>query len=191
MVQSEKLYTMSDSRTESERRQWMNRKIQMTVNGKEEVFYIGHGNDRWLVPDEETLSKTLRERLNLTGTKEACGQGACGCCTVLLNGQAVPSCQILTADCDGAAVLTVEGLADPVTGELDPIQQKFIDKYAFQCGFCTPGIIMAAKGLLMKNPTPSMEEIKTALSGNQCRCISQYHVFDAVAELAEENRAGK
>lgn len=166
----------------------MDKKVRMTVNGKEEVFYIGHGKERWLVPDEETLSKTLRERLDLTGAKEACGQGACGCCTVLLNQEAVPSCQILTADCDGAEIVTIEGLADPVTGALDPIQQKFIDKYAFQCGYCTPGIIMAVKGLFNKNPSPTAEEAKMALSGNQCRCISQYHVLEAVEELAAENR---
>ena len=165
----------------------MSKIIEMTVNGKREVFYIGHSGTRYEIPDEETLSFTLRERLDLTGTKEACGQGACGCCTVLLNGKAVPSCQILTVDCEGADIVTIEGLADPETGELDPIQQMFIDKYAFQCGFCTPGIIMATKALLMKNPTPTRKEIEEALAGNQCRCISQYHVFDAVEALSARN----
>ncbi len=166
----------------------MSKKIEMTINGKKETFYIGHAfGDRWMVPDEETLSQTLRERLNLTGTKEACGQGACGCCTVLLDDWAVPSCQILTADCDGKTVVTIEGLQDPVTGELDPIQQKFIDYAAFQCGFCTPGIIMALKGLMIHNPHPTREEIEEALSGNQCRCISQYHVIDAAVDLAGQN----
>lgn len=165
----------------------MDRKIQMTVNGKREVFCIGHSGLSWEVPDEETLSITLRERLNLTGSKEACGQGACGCCTVLLNNDAVPSCQVLTSDCDGADIVTIEGLQDPVTGELDPIQQAFIDKYAFQCGFCTPGIIMSLKGLFLKNPTPTRDEVEEALSGNQCRCISQYHVIDAAMAVAGEN----
>lgn len=166
----------------------MARKINMTINGKPEIFYIGHSGDRWEVPDEETLSFTLRERLNLTGTKEACGQGACGCCTVLINNEAVPSCQVLTADCDGKQITTIEGLQDPQTGELDPIQTAFIDKYAFQCGFCTPGIIMALKALLIKNPTPDKEEITEALSGNQCRCISQYHVLEAAQSVVEQNK---
>lgn len=165
----------------------MGKKIQMTINGKTETFYIGQQEDRWTIPDEETLSTTLRERLDLTGTKEACGQGACGCCTVLLNNRAVPSCQVFTADCDGAEIVTIEGLQDPKTGELDPLQNAFIEKYAFQCGFCTPGIIMALKGLFIKNPKPTREEIGEALSGNMCRCISQYHVFDAAEYYMEKN----
>ena len=165
----------------------MSKQIEMTINGRKEIFYVSHSGGRFDIPDEETLSFTLRERLNLTGTKEACGQGACGCCTVLLNGKAVPSCQILTADCEGADIVTIEGLQDPMTNELDPIQQAFIDKYAFQCGFCTPGIIMASKGLFLENPTPTRAEIEDALSGNQCRCISQYHVFDALEALSAEN----
>ncbi len=166
----------------------MAKKIKMTVNGKPEVFFIGHEEGSFFVPDEETLVFTLRERLNLTGTKEACGHGACGCCTVLVDNEAVPSCQILTADCDGKNIVTIEGLQNPETGELDPIQQAFIDKYAFQCGYCTPGIIMALKGLLIKNPTPERAEIETALSGNQCRCISQYHVFEAAELVVEQNK---
>lgn len=166
----------------------MSKQIQMTINGKKEIFMIGHGGATWEIPDEETLSQTLRERMNLTGTKEACGQGACGCCTVLMNNEAVPSCQILTVDCDGADIVTIEGLQDPFTGELDPIQQAFIDKYAFQCGFCTPGIIMALKALFIKNPEPSRREIEIALSGNQCRCISQYHVIEAAEEVVKQNK---
>ncbi|MDO4556839.1 MAG: (2Fe-2S)-binding protein [Lachnospiraceae bacterium] len=165
----------------------MSKQIEMTVNGKKQVFSVGHSGMQGEIPDEETLSHTLRERLDLTGSKEACGQGACGCCTVLMNDEAVPSCQVLTVDCDGAEIVTIEGLQDPVTGELDPIQQQFIDKYAFQCGFCTPGIIMALKGLFIKNTNPTRQEIEVALSGNQCRCISQYHVFDAAEELAKQN----
>ncbi len=166
----------------------MSKVIHMTINGREEAFQIGHSGLRWEVPDEETLVETLRERLNLTGTKEACGQGACGCCTVLINDVAVPSCQVLTANCDGANIVTIEGLQDPDTKELDPIQQMFIDKYAFQCGFCTPGIIMVLKGLFIKNPHPTRKEIEEALAGNQCRCISQYHVFDAAEALAAQNQ---
>ena len=163
-------------------------RVEMTINQKREIFFIGHSGSRWEVPDEETLSTTLRERLNLTGTNEACGQGAWGCCTVLMNGVAVPSCQVLTANCNGADIVTIEGLQDPKTGALDPLQQVFIDKYAFQCGFCTPGIIMVLKGLFMKNPQAGTEQIKEALSGNQCRCISQYHVIDAAETYVNQQR---
>ena len=168
----------------------MSEKIVLTVNGKKEVFNLGN-ESRYDIPYEETLSFTLRERLNLTGTKEACSQGACGCCTVLMNGEAVPSCQILTSTCNGAEIVTIEGLEDPKTHELDPIQQAFIDEYAFQCGFCTPGIVMATKGVLLKNPTPTHDEIAEALSGNQCRCISQYHVFNAVESVVQKMQGGE
>lgn len=164
----------------------MSRQIQMTVNGKKVSFLAGQEGSFGMIPYEETLVDTLRERLNLTGTKHACGQGACGCCTVLKDQEAVPSCQILTVDCDGADIVTIEGLADPKTGELDPIQQAFIDEYAFQCGYCTPGIIMTLKGLFIKKPHPTREEIREALSGNMCRCISQYHVFNAAEKIASE-----
>lgn len=96
----------------------------------------------------------------------------------------MPSCMQLTVDCDGCHITTIEGLADPETGELSKLQQAFLDQYAFQCGFCTPGIIMASKALLDKNPHPTEEEIKEALSGNYCRCISHYHVIEAVEEAA-------
>ena len=96
---------------------------------------------------------------------------------------AVRSCITLTVDCDGKHITTIEGLQDPLTGALDPIQQAFLDKYAFQCGYCTPGIIMATKALLDKTPHPDDGEIKEALSGNFCRCISQYHVFEAIGEV--------
>lgn len=167
----------------------MERKVHMRVNGREVSFVIGHSQDAWVVPDEETLVTTLRERLDLTGAKEACGQGACGCCTVLINNVAVPSCQTLTADCDGADIITIEGLQDPKTGKLDRLQEIMVEKYAFQCGFCTPGIIMALKGLFLKNENPTRKEIEEALSGNQCRCISQYHVIEAAVGYARERNA--
>ena len=169
----------------------MSRTIQMKINGKKEVFMVGHSGVRGEIPDEETLCTTLRERLNLTGTKEACGQGACGCCTVLVNRKAVPSCQIFTADCDGKDIVTIEGLEDPVTHDLDPIQKIVIEKYAFQCGFCTPGIIMTLKGLFLADSSPTRDQIAEALSGNQCRCISQYHVLDAAVELSRRNKEEK
>lgn len=131
------------------------------------------------------LVDTLRNRLSLTGSKSSCRQGACGCCTVIMDGNAVPSCELLTVECGGHEITTIEGLAAP-DGTLDPLQQAFIDYYAFQCGYCTPGIIMAAKALLMKKPHATHNEIAEALSGNYCRCISQYHVFDAIESLTQK-----
>ncbi|TQI68600.1 (2Fe-2S)-binding protein [Clostridium sp. KNHs216] len=155
--------------------------ITLYVNGTEYRFSVGTMFGQ--LPPSETLSETLRNRLGLTGSKQACGEGVCGCCTVIVDGDAITSCITLTVDCDGKHVITIEGLQNPVTGELDPIQQAFLDKYAFQCGYCTPGIIMATKALLDKTPHPDDGEIKEALSGNFCRCISQYHVFEAIGEV--------
>ena len=152
------------------------------VNGVERVFSMGDAFGQ--VPYSETLLETLRDRLGLTAAKRGCDEGACGCCTVILNGEAVPSCMKLTADCDGAHINTLEGLADPVTGELSDVQQAFLDYNAFQCGFCTPGIIMTTTALLQKNPNPSEEETRDTLAGNYCRCISHYHVYEAIASLA-------
>lgn len=154
----------------------------LTVNGVKRVFSMGDAFGQ--VPYSETLLETLRDRLGLTGAKRTCDEGACGCCTVIKDGDAVPSCMLLTANCDGAEITTLEGLADPETGELSKVQQAFLDYNAFQCGFCTPGIIMTATALLDKNPNPSEEEVRDALSGNYCRCISQYHVFEAIASVA-------
>ena len=125
----------------------------LTVNGVKRVFSMG--DDFGQVPYSETLLETLRDRLGLTGAKRACDEGACGCCTVIKDGDAGPSGMLLTADCDGAEITTLEGLADPETGELSKVQQAFLDYNAFQCGFCTPGIIMTATALLDKNPNPS------------------------------------
>ncbi|MDR1766212.1 MAG: (2Fe-2S)-binding protein [Lachnospiraceae bacterium] len=163
--------------------------IAMTVNGREYEFSVGTRFGQ--VPPEETLVETLRRRLELTGAKQSCSEGACGCCTVILNGDAVPSCMMLTVDADGADILTIEGLEDPATGQLDPIQQAFIDAAAFQCGYCTPGIIMALKALLNKNPAPTEKEVDEALSGNYCRCVSHYHVFDAVRDLIGAGKEGE
>lgn len=156
--------------------------ITMTVNGQEYEFMIGEKYG--MIPPSETLVQTLRKRLELTGAKESCDEGACGCCTVIKDGEAITSCMILTVECDGCDILTIEGLENPNTHELDPIQQKFIDCYSFQCGYCTPGIIMSAKALFMRKPNPSAEEIREALSGNYCRCISHYTVLEALDKLA-------
>jgi len=158
--------------------------LTLTVNGEKHSFVIGEGSRE--VSPSHTLAHTLRERLGLTGTKISCDRGACGCCTVLMDGKAVLSCMLLSVECEGKEFTTIEGLGDPVTGALDPLQQSFIDHTAFQCGFCTPGIIMSAKALLIKNPTPDQEEIKEALAGNFCRCNSHYHVLEAVQAAAEK-----
>ena len=155
--------------------------IILNVNGIDRKFTVGE--DRADVSPSETLAETLRQRLDLTAAKVSCDKGACGCCTVIVDGEATLSCSTLTVECDGKNVLTLEGLEDPVTGKLDPIQQAFIDKTAFQCGYCTPGVIMTIKALLMKNPHPTEDELREALSGNYCRCGSHHQVIDTVMEL--------
>lgn len=161
--------------------------IQIRINGTMHRFLTGDA-DGCVLPSE-TLLETLRDRLNLTGTKEGCNHGACGNCTVILNGDAVASCMLLTADLDGSEVTTIEGLADPLTGELNALQQAFVDNSAFQCGFCTPGIVMSAQALLNKNPDPTDDEILEALSGNYCRCISHYQVMKAIKECIAKIRS--
>ncbi len=158
--------------------------IRITINGQ--LHDLGIGGRPGEVQPYHTLSQTLRDTLGLTGTKVSCDEGACGACTVIMDGKAVLSCKLLTVECDGRSITTIEGLRNPETGELDPLQQAFIDHTAFQCGFCTPGMIMTAKALLNENPHPTEEEVKEALSGNFCRCISHYHVIRAVMSLAEK-----
>jgi len=156
--------------------------IRLTINDVVQEFEIG--DHAYQVTPYETLAQTLRETLGLMGTKTGCNQGACGSCTVLMDGISVLSCMLLTIECDGKQITTIEGLQDPETGQLDEIQQAFIDHTAFQCGFCTPGIIMAARALLNRNPSASEAEIKQALSGHYCRCISHYHVVEALQTVA-------
>jgi aerobic carbon-monoxide dehydrogenase small subunit len=160
--------------------------ISLTVNGQMHELDVGLRPGQ--IDPAHTLVYTLRETLGLTGTKAACNQGACGACTVIMDGRAVNSCKILTIECDGKTIITIEGLRDPKTGALDRLQQAFIDHAAFQCGFCTPGIIMTSKALLNENPHPTEAEIKEALSGNFCRCVSHYHVLRAVLSVAERGR---
>lgn len=155
--------------------------IILHVNGEEYSFSLGKHLGQ--IPYSETLVQTLRERLGLTGTKHSCSHGACGCCAVLANGKAIASCMTLTAECEGLDIITIEGLVDPATGAFDPIQQAILDYSAFQCGFCTPGIVIAAKSIFNKNPHPTIEEIKEGLSGNFCRCISHYQVIDAIKSI--------
>ena len=160
--------------------------INFTVNGHAHELDVGSRPGQ--IDASHTLAFTLRETLGLTGTKISCGQGACGACTVLMDSRAVPSCRILTIECDGKSITTIEGLRDPMTGALDPLQLAFIEHTAFQCGFCTPGMLMTSKALLNENPHPTEEEVKEALSGNFCRCVSHYHVVRAVLSVAGRGR---
>ena len=132
----------------------------------------------------------LREDLNLTGTKEGCGKGECGACTILLDGKPICSCLLPAPKLDGCEVTTVEGLKGP-DGGLHPIQQAFLDTGAVQCGFCTPGMILSTKALLDSNPAPNVKEIEEALSGNLCRCTGYGKIIEAVQLSAERMRGEK
>ena len=151
-------------------------KVSLNVNGEPKEAEVWEG---------ESLLFALRERLGLPGSKNACEQGECGSCSVLLDGGLVCSCLVLAAQADGHDVVTVEGLAQD--GQLHPVQEAFAETGAVQCGFCTPGLIVATADLLQRNPTPSEDEIREALSGNVCRCTGYVKVFDAV-RLAAERR---
>ncbi|MCX7919952.1 MAG: (2Fe-2S)-binding protein [bacterium] len=133
------------------------------------------------VEPTETLLQVIRERLHLTGTKEGCGRGDCGACTVLMDGYAVNSCLILAPQTDGHTITTIEGLARDK--QLDAIQQAFISSGAVQCGFCTPGMILSTKALLTRNPNPTDEEIRIAISGNLCRCTGYIKIVNAIRSL--------
>ena len=160
--------------------------IAPTVNGNSHQLEVG---DRpFQIAPSHTLAHTLRETLNLTGTKVGCDQGACGSCTVIMDGTAILSCMTLTVECHGREITTIEGLADKRSGKLDPIQEAFVDHTAFQCGFCSPGMILASKSLLDRNPSADRNTVKAALSGHYCRCISHYQVVDAVTAAAKKER---
>ena len=160
------------------------RVIRLIVN--EKPYEFGIGSTHGAVAATDTLARTLRETLGLTGTKIGCDQGSCGSCTVLMNGKPILSCMTLTVECDGADIVTIEGLEDQETGRLHPLQQAFIDNTAFQCGFCTPGILMSAKALLDREPEPGEEAVKQALAGHYCRCISHYEVVGAVLDAGKK-----
>lgn len=134
------------------------------------------------VDPESRLLDVLREELGLTGAKEGCGEGECGACTVIMDDLAVNSCLVLASQARGKEILTVEGLA--ANGELDRMQQAFIDNGAIQCGFCTPGMLMSAKALLLREPNPTEEEIRTALAGNLCRCTGYVNIVNAIKDAA-------
>ncbi len=131
------------------------------------------------------LVDILRDRLNLTGTKEGCGEGECGTCTVIMDKYAVHSCLVLASQVDGTEIITVEGLQKE--GQLDKLQEEFIKRGAIQCGFCTPGMLMSAKALFMKKPNPTVEEIKHEMAGNMCRCTGYEKITEGVQDAAESN----
>ncbi|MBI5960316.1 MAG: (2Fe-2S)-binding protein [Chloroflexi bacterium] len=147
------------------------------------TFTINGAQEEALVTSHITLLAFLRERLGLTGTKNGCATGECGACTVLLDGEPVNACLVLAAEIDGADVITIEGLAHD--GELEPLQQAFIDHTGTQCGFCTPGILISARALLNRNPDPTEDDIKDALRGNLCRCTGYQRIINAVQDAAK------
>ncbi len=148
----------------------MERDVKFLLNGNEIKMKI---KDHW------TLLYLLREELDLMGTKEGCGSGECGACTVMVNGDAVNSCLYLAAEIDGKEIQTIEGLASS-DGTLHPLQKSFVENGGIQCGFCSPGMIMSAKALLNENQNPTTEEIKHALAGNICRCTGYIQIIDSV-----------
>ena len=146
--------------------------IHLTVNGQDYDTCVS---------ENATLLALLREELGLTGTKEGCGAGECGACTVILNGKPVNSCMVLALECEGATVRTIE--SEYQGGEFSNLQKAFIEYNAFQCGFCTPGMIMSARALLETNPTPSRAEIIEAMEGNLCRCTGYESIIAAIESL--------
>ncbi len=147
-------------------------------------FTVNKKQYRLLVPPNMTLLDVLREKLKLTGTKEGCGKGECGACTVIFNGRSANSCLILAPQADGAEILTIEGVG--TIDNLHPIQKAFVDEGAVQCGFCTPGMVMSSFYLLNKNPNPTEEEIREGLSGNLCRCTGYVKIIKAVEKASKE-----
>lgn len=158
----------------------MNKKIQIKLNGKIKILEV---------PNHRLLLDLLRDEIGLTGTKEGCGTGDCGACTVFLNGKPVNSCLILSGELDGADIVTIEGLK--IGPELHPIQKAFIQDGGAQCGYCTPGMLMMAKAFLDENMNPSDEEIRFALCGNLCRCTGYAKIVQAVQDAAAVLRANQ
>jgi len=152
----------------------MKKELNLTVNGEPHQLFV---------EPKRLLVEVLRDDLGLTGTKRGCNSSSCASCTVLLDGKAVKSCSILALQANGRNITTIEGLADGLS--LHPIQQSFIDHWAFQCGFCTSGQIMAAKALLDENPTPTTEEVKLAMDGHLCRCTGYNMIVEAILDAAQ------
>jgi carbon-monoxide dehydrogenase small subunit len=156
----------------------MKKKISITLNGKKTELEV---------PSHRLLLDLLRDEIGLTGTKEGCGTGDCGACTVLLNGKPVNSCLIFSGELDGADLVTIEGLK--IGPELHPVQRAFVQDGGVQCGYCTSGMLMMSKALLDENPDPSEEDIRFAISGNLCRCTGYAKIVKAVQDAARELRA--
>jgi carbon-monoxide dehydrogenase small subunit len=151
--------------------------LRLTINGEKIESLIDPGT---------TLQRFLHDTLGMTGTKEGCGSGLCGCCTVRVDDKAVKSCLILALQVRGKSVRTIEGLAHEET--LDPVQKAFIENGAIQCGYCSAGMIMSSKALLEENPNPSEQEVRRALSGNLCRCTGYHKIVRAVLSVGEKQR---
>jgi aerobic-type carbon monoxide dehydrogenase small subunit (CoxS/CutS family) len=158
----------------------MEEKIRFSLNGKSTEI---------LTDPSQTLLWVLRNHFGLTGTKFGCGTGFCGACTVLIDKEAVRSCTLPVGDIAGKKVITIEGLEK--NGKLHPLQKAFMEHDALQCGYCTPGMIMSATGLLMKNPSPTRQEIVEGMEGNLCRCGAHVRIIDAVTAAAKEMKGGK
>ena len=156
-----------------------NHPITLIVNGQQEEL---------LVPSNMTLLHALRDMLGLTGTKNGCEAGECGACTVLVDGQPINSCLVLAVELDGREITTVEGLAE--NGKLTPLQEEFAALNAVQCGYCTPGILMAATALLDRNPQPTEKDIQEALVGNLCRCTGYQRIIDAIIAASRQGGEG-
>ena len=139
------------------------------------------------VQSHHTLLEVLRDQLNITGPKECCGVGECGACTILMDGKAVNACLILAVEADGSEIITIEGLGGP--NSLSPMQKAFVDAGAVQCGFCTPGMIMAAQYLINTNPNPTEEDVRVALAGNLCRCTGYSRIFEAVLSVSKQQQS--
>jgi len=156
------------------------KKMEFILNGKSYELSV----QPWI-----TLLEVIRDDLKLTGTKEGCGQGECGSCTVIMGGKTVNSCLVPAVEADGQEITTVEGL---VQGDkLHPIQEAFVANSGMQCGFCTPGMIMSAKALLDRTPSPNEEEIKEGIAGNFCRCTGYTKIFESISAAAEAMKGGK
>jgi len=158
----------------------MMKKVEVLLNGKKTTLEV---------PSHRLLLDLLRDEIGLTGTKEGCGTGDCGACTVFLNGKPVNSCLVLSGEIDGAELVTIEGLK--IGPELHPVQKAFIEDGGVQCGYCTPGMLMMVKSLLDENLNPTEEEIRFALSGNLCRCTGYAKIVLAVQDAAKELRDGR
>ncbi len=155
----------------------MKKELRLSVNGN---LY------ETVVEPRKTLAEVLREDLGLTGTKITCNTGNCGSCTIILDGKKANSCQLLAHKAEGKEITTIEGLA--IDGRLHPLQEAFIDNFAVQCGYCTPGMILTAKVLLDQNPAPTEEEVRNALVGNLCRCTGYINIIEAVLVAADKIR---